>query len=852
MKEFRKLVESMSQAAEAKQEWMGTIDSELEKARPSQYTVAIVGRTGFVRLCLSPYLVILLPTADPLAVLREPALRSSRKFLTKSSCSQDIEGTEAVIEFIDREQWKDTLIRLIGDAYAIIFFDRAFALIYFAELTTVLISKNSTRAREKLLGCSLRGLNVKSWNVEELLVDLTVNEYLDRKAITVTSSNVSNFQKQIEQFVASALSTARVFWPLVKRVSIMGKFEVLSTGITLVDLPGHGDVDNARDSMANEYLRTADSVFLVAGITRAKDDSVSELPINSVYTDSFPFLLQDIQSRLNKQLRHLIMDGRMHEQSIALVLTATDGVIGSNECTLPGPEQKVVDNLTEEALALGQEIRDLKIKKERKEKSKSKKKEETLKQYEQKASKRFHIMVLVLTIEKIQEKKSKMEIKNGERNLLLAQGRNRIVAAALQCKYESLFRDQAGPDEKIPPVPIFCLGSRDYLCLAGLDSNQPTTFSDKEDSQTGIPRLRQFIQNDGERRNLANAAAIVAKFCRVLSQASQLNANSTGDTIMNLRIDEILDKLDSRCTEMCQQLIPKLRAGYEEIEHTLGTAVHEAERASPGIFAIRAKNMKWNQYKAMMRMDGLYSIPGGQPENRSLNSDLTSSILPAVMQAWTVGVNVENPKHLKQFYQVVLLLLRRTIGSYLTQKIRDEFADAVKLICQTNTSHKAANLLRSLGLDAFVTDLKVQNDSAAAGAARIGSRTWDSEVKERLLPQYAKASAEKGPGMFKRMKGNKLFIEANAGMVFGDIGPKVHCSFMESVKAIEELIATKLARLTKQLRISCLGSDSKSSTLKALSAQGEAVKKFGVDYEDKTIAVLDMLKKRLQEIERIS
>jgi hypothetical protein len=42
----------------------------------------------------------------------------------------------------------------------------------------------------------------------------------------------------------------------------MGRFEVLSTGITLVDLPGHGDVDNVRDTMANEYLKSADTICL--------------------------------------------------------------------------------------------------------------------------------------------------------------------------------------------------------------------------------------------------------------------------------------------------------------------------------------------------------------------------------------------------------------------------------------------------------------------------------------------------------------------------------------------------------------------------------------------------------------
>ncbi|KAJ7806483.1 hypothetical protein B0H14DRAFT_3484073 [Mycena olivaceomarginata] len=87
----------------------------------------------------------------------------------------------------------------------------------------------------------------------------------------------------------------------------MGAFPVLSTGITLVDLPGHGDVDNVRDSLANEYMRDADAVFLVTPIARAIDD-------------------RDTHKYLKQHLSQIIVDGRISEKSIALILTGADEI----------------------------------------------------------------------------------------------------------------------------------------------------------------------------------------------------------------------------------------------------------------------------------------------------------------------------------------------------------------------------------------------------------------------------------------------------------------------------------------------------------------------------------------------
>ncbi|KAJ7459089.1 hypothetical protein B0H11DRAFT_2060384 [Mycena galericulata] len=683
MKEFGEYVENVS--PELKSKWKEVLDDTTARARYCSHTVAIVGRTGVGKSTLIN------------ALLNNQLLSASASgactAVTTEISYKDVRATEAVIEFIDRDDWRTALTRLIEDVT-----DKS---VDTEEETGDLSDFISPahQAREKLYGVypNLKTVDPSDWNVDQLMSDEEVDRYLGLKAIAFTASKAANFQKQIEQFMASALSTSRAFWPLVKRISIRGKFEVLSTGIILVDLPGYGDVDQVRDQMANEYLKSANSIFLVAGITRAKDDS-------------------EMHSRLHKQLHETIVDGRVREKSIALILTGADGTIGSNECTLPESEQKIVDQLKEEALKLNNEIGNLRAKKDRTEKSRSNNKDSFITKYK----------------DKIREKEEKKEEKNKKRTLLLANGRNQIVAAALQNKYELVYRDLHGlPVTKpVPPIPIFCLGSRDYLCLSNLEPDEPATFSQLE--ETGIPRLKSYLQRDGECRNLKNAIWVVSNFCVLLTQASLLDTNTASDDAKSSHIVTILSGLDDRCRALCREVITKIEEEYEGIEEELKKAVAVAERASAGIFEQKARKMKWNQYRAMMRMHGQYD----RDEGGNLNYDLVSTVKPAVSKTWTLAVNAAIPSLLINFYQA----------------LQDEFTETIKLICKKYTTYSATNITKSLGLEQSMIELRTKNNVAATGAQRQGSRVWDTEVKARLVPQYEKALAQKGAGMYRRMK----------------------------------------------------------------------------------------------------
>jgi hypothetical protein len=107
----------------------------------------------------------------------------------------------------------------------------------------------------------------------------------------------------------------------------------------------------------------------------------------------------------------------------------------------------------------------------------------------------------------------------------------------------------------------------------------------------------------------------------------------------------------------------------------------------------------------------------------------------------------------------------------VSQEIREELTSTAKDICKLVTlrsadlypnavccsgaKSKTPNpdaIRKSLGFETFINDIKQANEKATSSAQRQGSRTWEPLIKKQLCPQYAQAAAQKGPGMYKRMK----------------------------------------------------------------------------------------------------
>jgi len=65
------------------------------------------------------------------------------------------------------------------------------------------------------------------------------------------------------------------FWPLIRQVNVRCSSPALSSGVILVDLPGVADANAARNSIAKDYMKKCDCIWILASIHRAVDDKVS-------------------------------------------------------------------------------------------------------------------------------------------------------------------------------------------------------------------------------------------------------------------------------------------------------------------------------------------------------------------------------------------------------------------------------------------------------------------------------------------------------------------------------------------------------------------------------------------------
>ncbi|KAF8076309.1 hypothetical protein FPV67DRAFT_1664591 [Lyophyllum atratum] len=68
---------------------------------------------------------------------------------------------------------------------------------------------------------------------------------------------------------------APALWPLIRQVNVRCNSAALSTGAILVDLPGVADANAARNSIAKDYMKKCDCIWILAPITRAVDDKTA-------------------------------------------------------------------------------------------------------------------------------------------------------------------------------------------------------------------------------------------------------------------------------------------------------------------------------------------------------------------------------------------------------------------------------------------------------------------------------------------------------------------------------------------------------------------------------------------------
>jgi hypothetical protein len=97
-----------------------------------------------------------------------------------------------------------------------------------------------------------------------------ITENLGKKK-TITANDPETFSKTLSVYILSAppsVNGIRDLWPVIEQVEIFCQSPALSTGVTLVDLPGTDDTNPARARMVCESQSHCDYILVLGHIIR--------------------------------------------------------------------------------------------------------------------------------------------------------------------------------------------------------------------------------------------------------------------------------------------------------------------------------------------------------------------------------------------------------------------------------------------------------------------------------------------------------------------------------------------------------------------------------------------------------
>ncbi|KAJ7109843.1 Dynamin family-domain-containing protein [Mycena epipterygia] len=704
---------------EQRKAWAKTV-ARLTKATVPSYKFALIGKTGSGKSTLINCLL-------GHAILPSSAAVSCTSAITEIHY-EDTDTIEGTILFLAENEWREQLNQLLDDI---------------ADNEADDSESPAFRSREKLFMVypHLRNKELGSLTVTQLLQADHVRSKLGT-SFKLPRTDADNFRTNLEEYLSSSTNTTRAaLWPLIRRVEVRGKFSVLSSGVVLSDLPGYGDDNDTRNNFANEYIKHADGVILVADAKRAQDD-------------------RDTLSYLRHTLTQIVIDGRSVENFLVLAATGTDVSIGPNEIKLENHDQLKCDQLTKEIKDLRRSIHPPK-----KLNTKSKQQQKQQREVE----------------DRIREREREMLF-------LLATVRTARVRTAIQDFFRQIHADLT-PDSVngTPKLPIFCVGSQDYLSLkSGIRT--PSVFFDE--AATEIPQLKTHLQTAGERRRIVSAT-------RLLDQAYNLSEDihlyfSEGRHPGRLQ-PENKNKAVSLIADLEKINVEEAEDAFDAIEDELGRVSGDLEKAvkkaadnCPRIMKEFGSKIHWNTYKATMRFNGVYY-------SYDLNRNFTRDILPAIQGSWNGGINHKIPLTLKD----------------ATARIEENTLAKITEIANTlngqgNALEKSVAIARqSLAIEGLLSDMLGQAIESVSLAQRDGTRSFHSIIQKEMTPQYQSAFQQSGQGLFVRMKtSNVTYMEQHGAIAFNAINTHIEKLLRDALSKIKRDIRAELADITTLLRLS--------------------------------------------------
>ncbi|KAK7952370.1 uncharacterized protein PG986_008098 [Apiospora aurea] len=275
--ELAKLVEPLSKVVEVSdtEHILQTVQELIQPTVAARTITGVIGETGAGKSSLINALLgeeRLLPTNG---------MRACTAAVTEISWNDSDEPDElyrAEVEFITLDDWKRELEHLYHDL-----------MVPDGGLSKDVANKKTeagiAMAKIRSVYPYIDDRELLHSNARQLANDASLHGVLGTTK-KVKANSAQKLYQQIKPYMDS-LDTARrrkstndnkpvELWPLTKVVRIYAKADVLSTGVVLVDLPGCGDANAARGTVAEKYMEKCTSIWIVAPISRAVDNKAAQ------------------------------------------------------------------------------------------------------------------------------------------------------------------------------------------------------------------------------------------------------------------------------------------------------------------------------------------------------------------------------------------------------------------------------------------------------------------------------------------------------------------------------------------------------------------------------------------------
>ncbi|XP_071084788.1 nuclear GTPase SLIP-GC-like [Haliotis cracherodii] len=674
---------------------------DLEKIRqhgdPPEITVAVYGDTGAGKSSLLNALLdqpSLLPTAGMGTACTSVVIK-----IEENKTSSDF---EADIEFLTTEEWKKELNVLKCDLEQNDGDNDEDADVY-------------DEAHAKV--AAVYG-DFEPTNLDTLLDDHTEIAELLGTVRKLPDSSARNLQTKISTYSETHPVDERQFWPLVKQVVLkVPDSGLCRSGVNLVDLPGVGDSNPARENVARKYMQTCDVLLVVTKIQRAVDSKTVKHTLG------------------HKLFRQLLMD---HTKTVVACTQADD--VKPSEVTrklkLPQAAEWTAEGqrYMKEEQVLRQKLADLK--RDKQVDCNSESQENSLIQQQQ----RLHAAIDQLK----REKTSTCAVK-----------RNEFVRNNILHKISS---PSTPHDQDCPlDLKVFCVSSSDYTKLSNLltcdddDDDKPPVFLSTEDTE--IPGLRTYLQELVWEKQKKHRMSLQNDFQAIIDGILMYLINSKrGRKALKEELKHHLKALRDEGQLILNELDSHLQSSwFSVLDAALDEATQEAIRRAKPTVELWARpvnkrqrrqgGLHSNTYKATVRRFGIFTATGiGYVIN--MNQDLADPFVEILSKEWT-------PRFSEQtWYETVKSKIKEPASIAITR-----FTEAI----MKSLGDSDATLLKNL------TQLETDTHGKLTRLDSLWEKTIDRQqravthmipdfVQEQMQSAYEPRMKQEGPGAFNRIK----------------------------------------------------------------------------------------------------